>query len=272
MAGKCIIRRAVPSRRTTPRTPGACPMEKRIYRTRIRGGFMKMRLTTPVAAQGCVADRGPLGRRGGPPRDDGLRLHRQAAPRCRRSSPRRRRRHPGRPPSRRPGPRHRPAAGPRPRGRPRPRSSASARSSATRRASASGSPRASAPAPGRRRRRTTRAARPSAAPAHSTIPYPTAAPETGGGGTAGLQDGLLFGIGGAAVLAGIGFLAYRRRLARKFAGPAQSRETRRTRTRRTRSRPSVSPPVTVTGRSHGGLAQFLDTLRGYGMVGMRRWR
>ncbi|HEX9039900.1 MAG TPA: hypothetical protein VF838_02615 [Trebonia sp.] len=46
---------------------------------------------------------------------------------------------------------------------------------------------------------------------------PTAAPETGGGGTAGLQDGLLFGLGGASVLAGLGFLAVRRRLARRFA-------------------------------------------------------
>jgi hypothetical protein len=46
--------------------------------------------------------------------------------------------------------------------------------------------------------------------------FPTAAPETGGGGTAGLQDGLLFGAGAAAVLAGLGAMAYRRRLARKF--------------------------------------------------------
>jgi hypothetical protein len=55
---------------------------------------------------------------------------------------------------------------------------------------------------------------------HSSAPatpaFPTAAPETGGGGTAGLQDGLLFGAGGLAVLAGFGTLAYRRRLARKF--------------------------------------------------------
>jgi hypothetical protein len=33
---------------------------------------------------------------------------------------------------------------------------------------------------------------------------------------AGLQDGLLFGVGGAAVFIGLGALAYRRRLARKF--------------------------------------------------------
>jgi hypothetical protein len=49
-----------------------------------------------------------------------------------------------------------------------------------------------------------------------TPSFPAAAPETGGGGTAGLQDGLLFGLGGATVLAGLGTLAYRRRLSRKF--------------------------------------------------------
>jgi hypothetical protein len=58
------------------------------------------------------------------------------------------------------------------------------------------------------------------APSHSSAPatpaFPTAAPETGGGGTAGLQDGLLFGVGGLAVFAGFGTLVYRRRLARKF--------------------------------------------------------
>jgi hypothetical protein len=47
--------------------------------------------------------------------------------------------------------------------------------------------------------------------------FPTSAPETGGGGTAGVQDGLLFGAGGLAVLAGLGSLAYRRRLARKYS-------------------------------------------------------
>jgi hypothetical protein len=61
------------------------------------------------------------------------------------------------------------------------------------------------------------AAASSAPVTHSSTPtFPTAAPETGGGGTAGLQDGLVFGIGGATVLLGIGSLAYRRRLARKF--------------------------------------------------------
>ena len=42
--------------------------------------------------------------------------------------------------------------------------------------------------------------------------FPVGAPQTGGGGTAGLQDVTLFGIGGAAILAGIASLAYRRRL------------------------------------------------------------
>jgi hypothetical protein len=48
-----------------------------------------------------------------------------------------------------------------------------------------------------------------------TTYYPTAAPETGGGGTAGLQDGLAIGLGGAAVLAGLGSLAYSKRLTRR---------------------------------------------------------
>ena len=48
----------------------------------------------------------------------------------------------------------------------------------------------------------------------STSEIPTAAPVTGGGGTAGLQDGLLFGLGAAAILAGAGSIVYRRRLTR----------------------------------------------------------
>jgi hypothetical protein len=40
----------------------------------------------------------------------------------------------------------------------------------------------------------------------------TAAPATGGGGTAGTQDALLFIVGGAAVLAGAGSIAYRRKV------------------------------------------------------------
>jgi hypothetical protein len=57
---------------------------------------------------------------------------------------------------------------------------------------------------------------PSATQTSLSPDFPSSAPETGGGGTAGLQDGVLFGIGGLAVLAGLGSLAYRRRLARKF--------------------------------------------------------
>jgi hypothetical protein len=78
---------------------------------------------------------------------------------------------------------------------------------------------------------------PSSAPVtHATAPvthtsapvaplYPTAAPETGGGGAAGLQDGLLFGLGGLAVFAGLGSLAYRRRLARKFGARQRTPQT-----------------------------------------------
>jgi hypothetical protein len=43
---------------------------------------------------------------------------------------------------------------------------------------------------------------------------PDAAPVTGGGGTAGLQDGLLFAVGTAAILVGAGSIIYRRRLTR----------------------------------------------------------
>jgi cytoskeletal protein RodZ len=43
---------------------------------------------------------------------------------------------------------------------------------------------------------------------------PSAAPVTGGGGTAGFQDGLLFALGAAAVVVGLGGIAYRRRLSR----------------------------------------------------------
>ncbi len=48
----------------------------------------------------------------------------------------------------------------------------------------------------------------------STTEIPTVAPPTGGGGTAGLQDALLFGLGAAAILAGAGSIVYRRRLTR----------------------------------------------------------
>jgi len=54
----------------------------------------------------------------------------------------------------------------------------------------------------------------SATSSPSASAYPTAAPSTGGGGTAGVQDVLLFGLGGGAILAGAGSIAYRRKLTR----------------------------------------------------------
>jgi hypothetical protein len=56
---------------------------------------------------------------------------------------------------------------------------------------------------------------PSPAPTTTTYYYPTGAPATGGGGTAGLQDGLVIVLGGAAIAAGIGSLAYRRKFTRR---------------------------------------------------------
>ena len=53
-----------------------------------------------------------------------------------------------------------------------------------------------------------------ASPSPSPSPIPTLAPVTGGGGTAGFQDGLLLVIGAAAIAAGAGGIAYRRRLNR----------------------------------------------------------
>jgi hypothetical protein len=65
---------------------------------------------------------------------------------------------------------------------------------------------------------------PTPTPSHSPAPTPTptshsarppaGAPATGGGGTAGFQDPLLAGLGGAALLAGAGSLAYRRKVLR----------------------------------------------------------
>ncbi len=55
-------------------------------------------------------------------------------------------------------------------------------------------------------------ASPSPSPSYS--PYPTAAPVTGGGGTAGFQDAGLAVLGGAAIVAGLGSIAYRRRITR----------------------------------------------------------
>jgi hypothetical protein len=45
-------------------------------------------------------------------------------------------------------------------------------------------------------------------------PVVTAAPDTGGGGTAGFQDAPLLGLGAAAIAAGAGSIAYRRRALR----------------------------------------------------------
>ena len=67
----------------------------------------------------------------------------------------------------------------------------------------------------------------STAPTHY---YPVGAPQTGGGGTAGLQDVTLFGFGGAAILAGLASLAYRRRLARKRRAEASARAATPSRT------------------------------------------
>ena len=47
-----------------------------------------------------------------------------------------------------------------------------------------------------------------------STPIPSVAPVTGGGGTAGTQDVLLFGLGTAAILLGAGSIAYRRWLSR----------------------------------------------------------
>jgi fibronectin-binding protein 1 len=62
------------------------------------------------------------------------------------------------------------------------------------------------------------------APAHTPVPsatrFPNGAPQTGGGGTAGLQDGTLFGAGAVAILAGLGSLTYRRRVRRKHRADA----------------------------------------------------
>jgi LPXTG-motif cell wall-anchored protein len=57
-------------------------------------------------------------------------------------------------------------------------------------------------------------ANPATATSNPTASPVTAAPATGGGGTAGTEDAPLFVIGGVAVLAGAGSLAYRRRVTR----------------------------------------------------------
>lgn len=89
-----------------------------------------------------------------------------------------------------------------------PTPSTSASSTATASASASGTPTPSSSA----------SATPTPTQTHehhaSASPVPAAAPATGGGGTAGLQDPMLFGLGGAALLAGAGSIVYRRRAIR----------------------------------------------------------
>jgi len=54
----------------------------------------------------------------------------------------------------------------------------------------------------------------SATPRQTASPVVTAAPATGGGGTAGFQDAPLLGLGAAAILAGAGSIAYRRKVIR----------------------------------------------------------
>ena len=105
------------------------------------------------------------------------------------------------------------------------RSSASA--SATSKPTASDSPTATRTASARptatpsatHRTTPTHRATPTHQATHAATPpathFPVGAPQTGGGGTAGLQDVSLFGIGGAAILVGIASLTYRRRLSRK---------------------------------------------------------
>ncbi len=51
-------------------------------------------------------------------------------------------------------------------------------------------------------------------PSPAASPLPAAAPATGGGGTAGFQDTLLFTLGAAAVLTGAVSIAYRRKVTR----------------------------------------------------------
>jgi hypothetical protein len=81
---------------------------------------------------------------------------------------------------------------------------------------ASGTPgvSSSSPAPGTATATATVTRTATAQATSSTSRIPSAAPVTGGGGTAGLQDTLLLGLGAAAILAGAGSIVYRRRLNR----------------------------------------------------------
>ena len=114
------------------------------------------------------------------------------------------------------------------------RATATTRPTATTRATATGTPsRAATATPSATHRASTeptpRVTRhPTTAPSRH---YPVGAPQTGGGGTAGLQDVTLFGFGGAAMLAGLGSLAYRRRLSRRRRADASALPDAPTRTR-----------------------------------------
>ena len=201
-------------------------MENRIYRTRIRGGFMKMRLTPPDPAPGAwlIAGRSAAGAvllvvvvsacSGGGSGSSVPSIFTPTSQTSGHATSGTRTPSPaggGGSASSHPATHSSGAAS----------ASAHAPSSSPASASSSSSPHTSAsatpvhssttPAPTH-----TSAATHTTAPTQPSATYPTAAPDTGGGGTAGLQDGLLFGVGGLAVLAGLGTLSYRRRLSRKF--------------------------------------------------------
>lgn len=55
---------------------------------------------------------------------------------------------------------------------------------------------------------------PTPSPTYYYSPIPTAAPVTGGGGTAGFQDTALAVLGSVAIVGGLGSIAYRRRITR----------------------------------------------------------
>jgi hypothetical protein len=193
-------------------------MEKRINRTRIRGGFMKMRLTPPVAAQGAwlIAGRSAAGAVLLAVTVSACTSGGSSVPSIFTPTPQTSGQSSSQPGTRTPSPT----------GQTSKSSGASATATGRGGASASDSPRAS-DSPHASSSASPHASR-SVTPkptvthtvTHTAVPatpaFPTAAPETGGGATAGLQDGLLFGAGGAAVLMGLGTLAYRRRLSRKF--------------------------------------------------------
>jgi hypothetical protein len=85
-----------------------------------------------------------------------------------------------------------------------------ASASSTVSATPSATPRASPSAS----RSVTPRARPSPTPSPSATSFPTVAPATGGGGTAGFQHAWLVDLGGVAILVGAGCIAYRRKVIR----------------------------------------------------------